>query len=170
MIHVVVLIRDLRGLENPVPANPVTTGGGFTARVVYDPAMVTDNPDVIRVAPTPAPTPPTSALKPPSTTSADPDIVPQHLRPTAGRRRLEPKGSIVGKLKKHARNTNVANAVHGSKDTLGRVNYRGSKLTADMINPDNPLFHAHRTSVKFEDIDFDIRFRGMTREEIEADL
>lgn len=87
---------------------------------------------------------------------------------TPQKRRLDPRGILLGTWKVRSPHAVGANAVFVSRDRLGRINRRLSKQTVAGTNANNPAFNARRTACKHEMINHTARWQGMTKAEVDS--
>lgn len=88
--------------------------------------------------------------------------------PSGSRRRLKPRGILVGTWKRSGLHAASSNAVYASRDIKNRINRRISKEdgTGKVVHGGN--FDVRVTACKHEDIDYIQRFSGMTKEEVDS--
>lgn len=90
--------------------------------------------------------------------------------PTPQKRRLDPRGVLLGTWKHSGLPAVQSNAVFGSRDALNRINRRISKETPSGAVVQGGNMDARKTACSHDDVDYVPRYQGMSDQEVKSHI
>lgn len=113
-----------------------------------------------------AATPPT----PPRGTTASRAPIYQAMPGTPQKRRVDPRGLLLGTWKLSGLPADSANAVYGSRDKKNRINRRISKQSPSGAVVSGGNYNNKKTACKHQDVDYLPQYQGMTDEQVKSHI